>query len=225
MASHRATDPVPGDVASPLRRVVVGVSGASGAVYARRLVRLLAEAEREVHVVISPTGQRLLHDELGIERPDPATWVEGTRGSVVTHNVRDVGAAIASGSFVHAGMVIVPCSSNSLSAVAHGSQTNLLHRAAAVTLKERRPLVLVHRETPLSLIEIDNMRRATEAGAVVLPASPGFYMKPTGIDDLVDFICGRVMDLLRIEHGLRIRWAESTPDAAQGAGGAMEAGG
>lgn len=194
-----------------VQRIVVGISGASGALYARRTIRLLLAAGVETHLVVSPLGQRLLHDELGMEGIDLAA-LAGTAQQpdhLILHNYRDVGAPLASGSFQHGGMVIVPCSANSLSAVAVGSQDNLLHRAAAVALKERRKLVLVHREMPLTLIEIDNMRRVTEAGGIICPANPGFYLLPQSIDDLVDFVAARVLDVLGVEHGLHVRWGES----------------
>jgi len=214
----------------PTARIVVGITGASGAVYAQRTIQLLVAAGVETHLVVSPLGQRLLHDELGMEGidlpalaglQDPRPVAERDRdqelaassgGRVILHNVRDVGAAIASGSFRHDGMIIVPCSNNSLAAVATGASQNLLHRAASVCLKERRRLVLVHRETPLSLVEIRNMQTATEAGAIVMPANPGFYMLPRSIADLVDHVVARGLDLLGIDHGLQhIRWSEDQP--------------
>lgn len=201
------------------RRLVVAITGASGACYAQRLIQLLVAQGIETHLVISPLGQRLLHDELGLE------GMGGTRGNLAAlaglaegtptpanltlHAYRDVGASIASGSFRHDGMVVVPCSSNTLGCIAGGMAQNLVHRAAHVTLKERRKLVLVHREMPLSLIDIRNMQQVTEAGAVVCPAQPGFYMMPRTIDDLVDFVVGRVLDLVGIEHGLDVRWGET----------------
>lgn len=198
------------------KRIVLGISGASGALYARRTLRQLVKAGAEVHLVVSPHGQRLLHDELGLEAFDAAAVCgpdfEATdlAAKVLAHSYRNVGAPIASGSFRHDGMVIVPCSSNTLSAVAHGSAENLLHRAAAVTLKERRRLVLVHREAPVSLVEIRNMEMATAAGAVVLPASPSFYTLPRTIDQLVDTVVGRVLDLLGVPHDLEVRWSPQT---------------
>ena len=205
------------------KRIVVGISGASGAAYAQRLISLLTAGGVEVHLVVSPLGQRLLHDELGMEGVDLETLArlrEGppevaAAGKIILYNYRDVGAAIASGSFRHDGMIIIPCSSNSLSAVATGSSQNLLHRAAQVTLKERRKLVLVHRETPLSLIDIRNMAAATEAGAILCPANPGFYLLPKSIDDLVDFIVARVLDLVGFEHSLNIRWGEKDAPRAK----------
>ena len=192
------------------RRIVVGISGASGAPYARRAIELLLGSQIEVHLVVSPPGQRLLHDELGMEGVNlEALAGPGDPAGIVLHNHRDIGAVLASGSFRHDGMVIIPCSSNSLSAVANGTQQNLLHRAAQVTLKERRPLVLVHREMPISLVDIRNMAAAAEAGAIICPPNPGFYMLPESIDDLVDFVVGRVLDLLNVKHELAVRWGES----------------
>lgn len=225
------------------KRIVVGITGASGVAYAQRLIRLLAGAGVHTHLVVSPVGQRMLHDELGMEginleallgmpqaaqpdgqesdrEPEPPVAPRGggraARERITLHHHRDVGAAIASGSFVHDGMVIIPCSSNTLSAVANGSSQNLLHRAAAVTLKERRRLVLVHREMPLSMVDIRNMQLAAEAGATVCPANPGFYMLPQTIDDLVDFVAARVLDLIGVEHSLPVRWGQDPPARATG---------
>jgi len=189
---------------------VVGVTGASGACYARRTLQLLVHADVEVHLVVSPLGQRLLHDELGLEGLDLQALLHPfPADAVTTHNYRDTGARIASGSFQHEGMIVVPCSSNSLSAIATGSAQNLLHRAAYVTLKERRPLVLVHREMPLTLIDLRNMQAVTEAGGIVCPANPGFYMLPERIEQIVDFVVGRVLDLLKVPHELNVRWDHS----------------
>jgi len=201
----------------PGAKIIVGISGASGAVYAQRLIELLLNAEVDVHLVISPHGQLLLRQELAMEGIDPAVLAghqpgDPTPPGLTLHDWRDVGALPASGSFVHDGMVVAPCSSNTLSAVATGSAQNLLHRAAHVTLKERRRLVLLHREMPISLIDIRNMQTATEAGAVVCPASPGFYMQPKRIGDLVDFVVGRLLDLLEVRHNLTVRWGEPSRD-------------
>ncbi len=188
-------------------RVVVGISGASGAAYALRLLGMLLTGGHEVHLVVSEYGKRLLADEAGITRIGRETMAAGVEGgSLVVHPNKDVGAVIASGSFLHDGMVVVPCSSTSLGAIAHGSGSNLLCRAAMVTLKERRKLVVCHRETPLSLIDIENMRRVALAGGIVCPTNPGFYLGPRGVEDLVDFVVGKVLDLLEIEHGLETRW-------------------
>ena len=192
------------------RRIIVGISGASGAVYAQRLVQLLvASGGVEVHLVVSPLGQRLLHDELGMEGVDLAALAGRVDHGIQLHHHRDVGAPIASGSFQHEGMIVCPCSNNSLAAIAHGLSENLLHRAASVALKERRPLILAHREMPLSLVEIRNMEQVTLAGGIIAPTNPGFYMLPGGIEDLVDFVVGRLLDLVHIEHDLKTRWTHS----------------
>lgn len=193
----------------------MGVSGASGALYAARTVQLLVTAGVQTHLVVSPLGQRLLRDELGLEGIDLAALAGGEPGgavpeNLVSHHCKDVGATIASGSFAHDGMVIVPCSSNSLGAIATGQSQHLMHRAAHVTLKEKRKLVLVHRETPLSLIDLRNMTAVAEAGAVVLPANPGFYMLPRRVEDLVDFVVGRVLDQLGVAHDLKLAWPGNT---------------
>jgi 4-hydroxy-3-polyprenylbenzoate decarboxylase len=194
-------------------RFVVGVTGASGAAYATRVIELLARADMEVHLVLTPYGRRLLADELGLRRVDPDA-LSGGRGRLVTvHRDGDVGAPIASGSFLHRGMIVVPASSNTLAAIAGGLGDNLVQRAAAVTLKERRRLVIAHRETPLSLIDIENMERVTRAGAIVAPLAPGFYTLPRSIDDLVDFMAARLLDLLGVAHDLAVRWVGSVPPA------------
>lgn len=188
------------------RRIVVGITGASGAVYAKRVIELLTEQEVEVHLAVTALGRRLLHDELGMEGVD-ADQLSGGRGQwVVLHRERDVGAAIASGSFVHDGMIIVPCSSNTMGAIASGITLNLVHRAAAVCLKERRRLVLCHREMPLSPIDIENISRLNLAGAIIAPLCPGFYLLPRTVEDLVDFVASRLVDLLGVPHDLNVRW-------------------
>lgn len=198
------------DTAHP-KRIIVGITGASGAIYAQRTVQLLLAAGVDTHLIVSPLGQRLLHDELGIEGlnlPRLAGLQPGDTAltRLTSHNPRDVGAPIASGSFAHDGMLIIPCSSNTLGAIATGNAQTLIHRAAHVTLKERRRLILVHRESPLSLIDARNIVTVTEAGAIVAPANPGYYMLPRRIEDLIDFVVGRTLDLLAIPHDLNIRW-------------------
>ncbi|MEM7576162.1 MAG: UbiX family flavin prenyltransferase [Planctomycetota bacterium] len=193
------------------QRVVVGITGASGAMYATRTIQLLVAAGVETHVVASALGQRLLRDELGMESLDPARLAglpdaAETPEHLIVHHPKDVGATIASGSFRHDGMVVIPCSSNTLGAVATGQASHLIHRAAHVTLKERRKLILVHRETPLSRIDLQNALTAHDAGAVLLPANPGFYMLPETVEDLVDFVVGRVLDHLDVTHDLKLRW-------------------
>ncbi|MFK7962067.1 MAG: UbiX family flavin prenyltransferase [Phycisphaerales bacterium] len=187
-------------------RIVVGITGASGAAYARRTVELAAAAGWEVHVSITSLGRRLLAEELGLKRID-ADALSGGRGErLVIHNDNDLGASIASGSFLHRGMIVVPASSNTIAAVAAGITDSLVQRAASVTLKQRRTLILAHRESPLSLIDIRNMERLSLAGAIVAPCNPGFYLNPTTVDEIVDFVAGRLVDLVGVPHDLDIRW-------------------
>jgi 4-hydroxy-3-polyprenylbenzoate decarboxylase len=188
--------------------LVVAITGASGAPYAKRFIERATEFGVPVHLVVSDLGRRLLAEELDLKRLDPDE-LSGGRGSMLTlHNDRDTGAAPGSGSFRHRGMAIVPCSGNTLGRIAAGITDNLVQRAAAVTLKERRRLVIAHRESPLSMIEIDAMAKVTAAGAIILPLAPGFYLRPKSIDDLLDFMVARMLDLFAIEHDLKVRWDE-----------------
>lgn len=194
------------------RRFIVGITGASGAAYAQRLVELLAANDAEIHLLVSAWGRRLLKDELGMGRLDTDLLTGGRGGNVIVHNDNDVGAAPGSGSFVHDGMVIVPCSANSLGRIAGGMTENLVQRAAACALKERRKLVICHRETPLSLIDIENMATVTRAGGIIAPLNPGFYLGPDSVEDLVDFMVGRILDLLGVEHRLATSWEQHLDD-------------
>jgi 4-hydroxy-3-polyprenylbenzoate decarboxylase len=201
----------------PAHPIVVGIAGASGAIYGVRLLDTLLDAGRDVHLSISPSGRDVLKQELAIEIDlenfDAAQLNLGAPADQLArlhyHHYQDFMSPIASGSFLTAGMVVCPTSGASLSAIATGAASNLILRAAETHLKERRKLVLVPREAPLSLIHIDNMRRATEAGAVILPASPAFYHGEKTIDDLVDFIVARICDQLGVEHKLSRRWGVS----------------
>jgi 4-hydroxy-3-polyprenylbenzoate decarboxylase len=224
------------------RNIVLGVTGASGATYAVRLLEVLLAAGCDVHLSISAAAKTILDQELGLDvdldQFNPAALLleagleikddklqrirslagissessnvlsiaMGEPGAVHYHHYGDLAAPIASGSFLTDGMVICPCSAGTLSAIAHAAGTNLIQRAAEVHLKERRKLVLVPRETPLSIVQIDNMRRAAEAGAVILPAMPAFYHGVTSIRDLVDFIVARICDQLGIPNELILRW-------------------
>ncbi len=196
--------------AAPL---VVAITGASGAPYGVRLLEVLLAAGREVHLSISPSGQAVIQEELGrridLERFDLASIMGGPAppsGTVHYHHYKNLMAPIASGSFLTAGMVICPCSGSTLAAVAHALGENLIHRAAEVHLKERRKLVVVPRETPLSLPQLKNMQAIHEAGAVVLPAAPGFYARAKTVTDLVDFVVARICDQLGVANALIPRW-------------------
>ena len=256
-----------------VRDVVVAVTGASGSIYAIRLIEALLAADRTVHLVVSGAAKQVLLRELEAEFPsnaaDESTWrlmlsgtlesalakswgfvplesphrrsktpseslettgdqgesnsprtqgqvlqngetsSRGLYGRLRVHGINDYSAGIASGSFLTDGMVICPCSMGTLSAIATGASTNLIHRAADVHLKERRPLILVPRETPLSIIQLENMTRLSHAGATVLPSMPGFYHQPRSIADLTDFVVARICDHLRVPHSLMQRWGEA----------------
>jgi 4-hydroxy-3-polyprenylbenzoate decarboxylase len=195
--------------------LIVAITGASGAVYAVRLLEVLVESGRQVHLMISPSGAAVIKQELGLsvnlDRFEarsllPQPIAEKAAKQISYYHHADFMAPAASGSFLSGGMVVCPCSGSTLSGIAHGSSTNLIQRAADVQLKERRTLILVPRETPLSLVQLDNMRRAAEAGAVILPAMPGWYHGVRSVQDLVDFVVARILDQLHIEHQLMQRW-------------------
>jgi 4-hydroxy-3-polyprenylbenzoate decarboxylase len=223
------------------RRFVLAITGASGAIYAVRLLETLLSAGCDVHLTISPSGAAVVEQELGLSldlanllpdtalnetelldttpalqrlldrpgKPDEIHAVDADRidrGRVYYSHYQDLMSPVASGSFLTGGMVICPCSGSTLAAVAGGMGNNLIHRAAEVHLKERRKLVLVPRETPLSLVQIENMRRVTEAGAIVLPASPAFYHAVDAIVDLVNFVVARICDQLGVDNELIRRW-------------------
>jgi 4-hydroxy-3-polyprenylbenzoate decarboxylase len=196
------------------RTFAVAVTGASGAVYAVRTIAALLERGCRLEVVFTDFGRRLLHDELG---PDAsvdrlldylaARYGEGVRrGSFTLFSNRDLGAPLASGSHSCEGMVVVPCSMKTLAGIAHGLSRSLVERGADVMLKEKRPLVIVPRETPMSLPQLKNLVRCAEAGAHVVPAMPAFYQQPTTLDDLADFMAGKILSLLGIPHGLYPEW-------------------
>jgi flavin prenyltransferase len=196
--------------------LVVALTGASGAPYGVRLVDVLLRAGRTVQISISPSAVEVMQRELGrtvdLDRFDAATLLgepPPKPGQLVYHHYRDFSAGIASGSFLTGGMVVCPASLGTVAAIAHGLSDNLIHRAADVHLKERRKLVLVPRETPLGLVQLQNLVRCAEAGAVVLPAMPAFYTRPRSIADMVDFLVGRICDQLGVEHRLFERWGDS----------------
>ena len=189
--------------------IVVGITGASGAPYAVRLLQELMSANRTVSLIVSKYGLRLLDTEMGIESIEALRKAVGATAwdsCVQVYSNDDRGAPPASGSALTAGMIVCPCSMGTLSAISVGSSRSLIERAADVTLKERRKLVLVPRETPLSAIHLANMLRLTRAGAVIMPAAPGFYHRPRQISDLVDFVVARMLDQLGVEQTLVKRW-------------------
>ena len=198
---------------NPTKQIVVGITGASGAAYAQRLVHALCDGGAHVHLIVTPHGRRLFLDELDLPDVNATTLLGGERENLTIYPYRDVGAKLGSGSFITHGMIICPCSSNTLAAVSCGLADNLLDRAAAVTLKEKRRLILVPREMPMSQIDLENSLRLSRTGAVICPASPGFYMLPKTIDDLVDFVVGKLLDLVEVPHQLNTRWKGDAPSS------------
>ncbi|MFM9023978.1 MAG: UbiX family flavin prenyltransferase [Planctomycetaceae bacterium] len=205
---------MPADASLP---IVLGITGASGAPYGVRLLEVLLDEGREVHLSVSPSGAAVLATELGrrvdLDRFDAAALLgrpAPAGGRLHYHHHKNLMAPIASGSFLTAAMVICPCSGSTLAAVAHAMGENLIHRAAEVHLKERRKLVVVPRETPLSLPQLRNMQAIHEAGAVVLPAAPGFYARAESVADLVDFVVARICDQLGVANALVRRWGASS---------------
>lgn len=218
--------------------IVLAMTGASGAIYAVRLLKLLLAAGREVHFTLSPAAQAVIQQELGVtldlrkldlqvllqdtypklsslklrDIDQVMPEVSRTGGHVVYHHYQDYMTPIASGSFLTEGMVISPCSGSTLSGVVHASSNNLIQRAADVHLKERRKLILMTRETPLSTLQLENMARVSQAGATVLPASPGWYHTVNGLEDLVDFVVARMLDHLGVEHRLMQRWGQPSDE-------------
>jgi 4-hydroxy-3-polyprenylbenzoate decarboxylase len=217
---------------NPDRSIVVAVTGASGSAYVARLLQVLLKMRQSVDLVVSGAARQVMLQETGTSFPaetaDETTWksliadslnaktakpwelqpVDRNQlsGLLRVHPLHDFSAGIASGSFLTRGMVVCPCSTGTLSAIATGASTNLIHRAADVHLKERRKLILVPRETPLSRMTLRNMLTVTDAGAVVLPAMPGYYHEPVCIGDLIEFIVARICDQLEITHDLSHRW-------------------
>ncbi|WP_025917056.1 UbiX family flavin prenyltransferase [Herminiimonas sp. CN] len=183
------------------KRLIIAITGASGAVYGVRLLQVLRDVpEVQTHLLLSEAGAINLHQELDLSRKQVGALAD------VVHNVRDIGAPIASGSFQSDGMIVAPCSMKTLAAVANGLSDNLISRAADVVLKERRRLVLMVRETPFNLAHLRNMTAVTEMGGIIFPPLPGFYQRPQSIAEMVDHTIGRVLDLFAVPHALAPRW-------------------
>ena len=183
-------------------KIVVGFSGASGIIYGIRLLEILHSINIQTYLIISEWAKK----NIEIETDKTLEYVKSL--SSVNYDNFKLDASISSGSFLHDGMVIVPCSMKSLSSIANGYDDTLISRAASVTLKESRKLVIVPRETPLSRIHLENMIKLQEAGAIILPAMPGFYHKPSTIDEIIDHLVGKILDQLKIEHDLFKRWKD-----------------
>lgn len=183
-------------------RLIVGITGASGSLYAYTLIRALHQLGVETYVIATDMGEKVMQFECGVK-------MDEIRRYATVQNNDNLFASTASGSFLTDGMVIIPCSMNTLGAIANGVGDTLISRAASVVLKERRKLVLVPRETPLHLIHLENMTKLVQAGAMILPASPGFYHRPTEIWELINFVVARVLDAFHIDHQLLARWGEN----------------
>ncbi|EJN01245.1 UbiX family flavin prenyltransferase [Herbaspirillum sp. YR522] len=190
----------------PRQRLIIAITGATGAAYGVRLLQHLRQSDQvETHLMISDAGVLNIHQELDLGRKDVEALAD------VVHHVRDIGASIASGSFASCGMVVAPCSMKTLAAVAHGLSDNLITRAADVVLKERRRLVLMVRETPFNLAHLRNMTAVTEMGGVIFPPLPGFYQRPQSIEQMIDHTLGRVLDLFGVAHALTPEWLGLKP--------------
>lgn len=186
-----------------LKRVIVGITGASGAIYGVKAIEKLAAMPNvEVHLILSPSAKRTLHEETDWTAKDIEAMAD------VVHPFQDIGAAISSGSFRTAGMLIAPCSIKTMSAIANGYDDNLITRAADVCLKERRPLVLMVRETPFHLGHLETMTKVAKYGAIIAPPVPAFYIRPSSLNDIVEHSVGRVLDIMNIEHDFIKRWGE-----------------
>lgn len=183
-------------------RIVIGLSGASGIIYGIRLLEILHSLNIQTYLIVSEWGKK----NIEIETDKNLEYVKSL--SSISYENFKLDASVSSGSFLHDGMVIVPCSMKSLSSIANGYDDTLISRAASVTLKESRKLILVPRETPLSRIHLENMIKLQDAGAIILPAMPGFYHKPSTIDEIVDHLVGKILDQLKIKHDLFTRWKD-----------------
>jgi len=196
------------------RHIVVGISGASGIRYGMRFIEVVVRNGWTVHLLVTPSGWRVLQEEEGLEGVGTRTplneWLrispEQAASQVIQYNIRDIAAKPASGTFKAAAMVIIPASMKTCAGIAHGYTDDLLARCADVFLKERRPLAIVPRETPLSVIHLRNLTTLAEAGAHVIPAMPGFYCSPKSIDDLLDFMVMKVLNTLQIDHDIQMTW-------------------
>lgn len=205
--------------AAPRQRFAVGFSGGSGIAYGLRLVEVLLQLGHEVHLVATGGALRVLKHEAGADvdlvRPDLAfLFAPELRSNLRVHDLAAVEAAPASGSAGIAAVILCPCSMGTLARVAHGFSSNLVERAADVALKEGRQLLVVPRETPLSVLHLQNMLKLAQAGAIVLPAMPGFYHRPQTVQDLIDFVVGKILDRLRIDHAIVRRWQTPAVNAS-----------
>ncbi len=194
-----------------MENIIVGITGASGAAYGRRLLQILCRKGYNVHLVVSDAGALVIKHELGIDfnrqRPNLAELLTFTSDTIYYHDAADIGASISSSRYPVKAMAVVPCSMNTLCSIAHGIASNLIQRAASVTIKEGRRLIVSPRETPLSPIHLEAMLKLSSMGVCILPAMPGFYHHPKTTEDMVDFVAAKILDALGIEHTLVPEWS------------------
>lgn len=189
-----------------MKKYIIAITGASGSIYALSLIEELLKNGHSIHLIVSDNGAKVLEYETGVRL---FNFIEGMKekyGNITLEDIDNLFSSVASGSFKTDGMIILPCSMSSLGEIAHGVSKNLIGRAADVCIKEKRPLVIVPRETPLSSIHLKNMLILSESGVTILPAMPGFYHKPESLEDVVNFVVGKILDILNIENNLFKKW-------------------
>ncbi|HHT9110387.1 MAG TPA: UbiX family flavin prenyltransferase [Candidatus Brocadiaceae bacterium] len=193
-----------------MENIIVGITGASGVIYAQRLLKILCKKEYNIHLILSDAAVQIIKHELGVNlqgnQPNLNEFIGCASDTIIYHSNTDIGTTIASSRYPVKTMVVVPCSTNTLCSIAHGISSNLIQRAASVTLKEGRKLILVPRETPLSPIHLDAMLKLSMIGTCILPAMPGFYHNPRTLDDQVDFVVAKILDIIGIHHCLVPEW-------------------
>lgn len=192
-----------------MKKIVIGITGASGSIYAKRMIEVLASQDITVHVISTDTGKKVFHYEIGIKLESWISELQKTYPHVKLEDNQNLFAGVASGSYGFDAVIILPCSMGTMAEISHGLSSNLLCRAADVALKESRDLIIVPRETPLNTIHLENMCHLSKVGAKIIPAMPGFYHHPQTMEDLINFVVGKVLSYLKIEHQLFKTWEDT----------------
>ena len=192
-----------------MKKIVIGITGASGSIYAKRMIEVLASQDITVHVISTDTGKKVFHYEIGIKLESWISELQKTYPHVKLEDNQNLFAGVASGSYGFDAVIILPCSMGTMAEISHGLSSNLLCRAADVALKESRDLIIVPRETPLNTIHLENMCQLSKVGAKIIPAMPGFYHHPQTMDDLINFVVGKILGYLKIEHQLFQTWEDT----------------
>lgn len=192
-----------------MKKIVVGITGASGSIYAKRMIEVLVEQGILVHVIATDTGKKVFNYELSLNLEGWITEMQQQYSNLKLEDNNNLFAGVASGSYGFDAVIILPCSMGTMAEISHGLSSNLLCRAADVALKESRPLIIVPRETPLNTIHLENMCRLSKVGATIIPAMPGFYHHPQTMDDLINFVVGKILSYLKIEHELFKKWEDT----------------